>query len=329
MAQYVPAALAQVYDTPEYLPSDADVSHAPLMTNNPRTWTKNFSIEKEPDIEVRGDFQVGPAEFTDALNPGEQHTEQIQLTNRQGSQATYTITMEDFAPGDDKNPIILYNKEVGPYSARSWLAPAARRLQLEHGERAFMPVRISVPANASAGDHYVAVVISRDVPPSQQKSSGFVAVSRVAALFLITVKGDIVRDGQLDYFRSLYPAYWSLPIQFEMKYTNTGTVHVIPQGTIEIRNIFGVAVDEIPMKDWVILRGSSRLRQAEWNPTFALGYYRAVTHFQADTKTPIRELSTGFWVVPVFPLLIVLFVIFLVSLLVQLFMNRFEIRRRK
>ncbi len=317
----LPLARAQ-----DALPEPPVLTEEPLASDARAAWPVGFSIVPQTDIYFGDDFQLGPTRHVLSLAPGEEKRLEIQLTNRERTESSYTLLTEDFTSGDARNPIALFSRALGPFSARSWVTLPSRSVRLKSAERAYLPVTVRVPANASAGDHYTAVVIQRDLP--SEVPSGFNVVSRVASLLLITVEGDVVRDGSLQGLTSARGVYWSLPATFTAEYRNTGTVHLVPTGAVRIKNLFRAVVDEIPVRDWYVLRESSRLREIQWQPTFALGYYTATLSVTRGEGAPAEEQTVSFWVLPLLPVALVLLVIFLASFLVQVFFSRFEIRKK-
>ncbi len=283
-------------------------------------------VSQEGGIPMRNDFQVSPTRFVLDMDPGEERTIQISIISRSGEPYTFSTNAEDFA-ADEREDIVLFGDKDGPFSARAWVYPAMKSVQLNHGQRATIPVTIKVPDNAAVGDHYVAVLFQRD--PKKGPEPGFNIMARVGVLLLITVKGPMVRQGQLEQFKSLLPMYWWLPATLRLQYRNEGTVHLIPSGSVQIKNIFGITVDEIPVKDWFVLRNSTRSRLITWQPRFALGYYRATVMVKTAANPDVEQLSTSFWVIPVIPVAFALIAIFFVSFVVQIFFSRFEIRTKK
>jgi hypothetical protein len=288
----------------------------------------DMRINLQNNMPVVGDFTVGPARVFLEIPPGEERTVELQLTNREGRLSTYDFVTEDFDadPNREGTPIFYANEQEGLYTARTWITPEVRRLDLLHAERAFIRVTVKVPKDADAGDHQAALVVTRETATTTQ--GGFQIVPRVAALFIITVPGDIVQEGYITRLQPRHYVNWSLPVTLNLAARNTGTVHMDPVGTIVIRNIFGITVDEIPVKDWYILRDSSRQRDFQWKPLFGLGYYKATTDLQVFDRRPLEPVSAGFWIIPLLPVLILLFLIFLVSFLVQYVSARYEITRR-
>lgn len=286
------------------------------------------TISDQAGVEVRGDFQVGPTRFVLEMDPGEERIIEIQLTSREGEPRTYTLGIEDFSVTDDgTDSIQFYGNGAGPFSAKSWIDPAAWNIGINHGQRAFVPVKVTVPKNAAVGDHYSVVLFQRD--PKANQGGGFNLVARIGALLLITVKGDLVREGSMQGFSVGKQLNWSLPVQFALRYRNTGTVHLVPTGHIEISNLLGIPVDDIPVKDWYVLRNSLRQRDIAWQPKFALGYYTATLHLSSAGQQGETVQTVSFWVIPALPVLIVLLAIFAVSFLVQAFFSRFEIKKKR
>lgn len=284
-------------------------------------------INQEQGVEVRGDFILSPTRIVMELDPGEEETVEVQIVSREGEPRSYSVGVEDFSISDDgADNINFFGGSDGPFSARSWVTPAVSGLTLEHGQRAFFSVKVSVPLNASVGDHYSVVLFQR--LPGKDDGGGVSMVSRVGTLFLITVKGDLIREGSLQQFLVQRRLNWALPVGFTLQYRNTGTVHLVPQGHIEIRNIFGVIVDDIPVEDWYVLRNSIRRREIVWQPKFAFGYYRATLVLDAIDQETMR-VPASFWIIPAIPTAIIIISIFAVSFLVQAFFSRFELRKKK
>ena len=154
-------------------------------------------------------------------------------------------------------------------------------------------------------------------------------ISRVGALILLTVRGDTVTEGTLQQFSTSKRVYFALPAQFLIQYRNTGTVHIVPRGKIEIKNMFGITVDEIPLRDWYVLRSSTRRREIVWLPRFALGYYTAQLSISGVGGEPDIRIGAPFWVIPALPVLLAIIAIFGASFLVQIFFSRFEIKKKK
>ena len=177
-------------------------------------------------------------------------------------------------------------------------------------------------ANSPPRDRDAALVVQRDQTEEEKKAPGFQIIARVASLMLITVPGTVVQKGSLTSLRASAPVYFSYPVQLVLEGKNEGTVHFSPSGTIRIRNILGLVVDELPVQGWIILRHAVNTVTFDWKPRFALGRYTAAAEVTVLGQT--QTLTTSFWVIPALPVLLALLAIFLVSFLVQYFFSRFE-----
>jgi hypothetical protein len=282
-------------------------------------------LEFVEDVPVVGNFLVSPTKIVKTLKPGESLDTSVMVFNREGAEITYKITIQDFAPDSRTDDIQLYLDKDGPYSARSWVK-TVKEFTLKHGERATIPVSVSAPANASVGDHYTAIMIQHKEPSD---GVGIGLITQVGVLFLITADGNTIKEGNLESFFSRLPIFWSRKAVMGIKYKNTGTVHLAPDGMVRIRNIFGVVVDQIPFRDWFVYRESFRTREVTWKPRFALGRYTADLEFHdaAHPNEPVTA-SASFWILPIVPILVVLGTVFLLSLLTQIIISRFEIRKK-
>jgi hypothetical protein len=291
---------------------------------------KSLRINVQNDTPDLDDFVVGPTRFILPMKPGEERTVELQLTNRMGQNIDFELLTEDFFadPAQDGTPSFFEASLEGPYPARLWLIPELRTFTLHHADRAFLTVTVRVPADAEPGDHQAAVIVKQREPEGPQKS-GIAIVPRVASLFIVSVEGDVTRDASLVSLSSRKKLNWWLPVNMSLSAKNNGSVHFSANGLVEIRNLFGIVVDEIPVKNWIVLRNSGRTRDIVWSPRFALGRYTATTDLTLYTGMPTQQLRTSFWVIPMLPLLIILFVIFFISFVVQYFFSRFEIHRKR
>lgn len=289
-----------------------------LLPVNAWTQSPTILISQEPSLEVRGDIQAYPRRLVVELSPGETHTVEVAVQNRLGEAEQVSIHVEDFfAVEHEMSGIQFYGTSSGPYSARSWVKPQASSLWLAHGDQAFVPVKVTVPRGTKPGDYYAATLFQR----ASDTEAGL--VSRVASLLLITVKGESVRKGTVEDF-TVQPSFaWSLPVSFSLKYKNEGTVFAAPTGFVEIKNTLGIVVDQLPLKDWFVLRDSIRERDIAWSPAFALGRYTATLKAALPGEEPV-PVTVSFWVIPLIPLVIWMVGIFGVALGIQLYLSSYE-----
>jgi len=297
-----------------------------------------YKIEDLVDVRVEGDFTVGPGKTEVFLNPGEQITRELFITNRTGKAVDFRITLEDFKGSPTgETPLILLGDERGPYSLMDYLKPEIMEFTLGHGQRITIPVEISIPLDAEPGGRYGAALISA-LPFALEGEYGPGEVggqiritARVGSLFFVRVRGDVIEDGFLKLFRTAdgRKIYTRGPFSFEIISQNDGAVHLTPYGLIEIKNILGKKIGEIELEPWFVMPGSIRSRIVNFDKTWLFGYYTAVAKVNRGYQDIIDEKSYGFLVLPWQIIVPILVLIILLTLFFVWFFRKFEFRAKE
>ncbi len=295
-------------------------------------------IEDLTNVEVEGDFTIGPGKTEVFLDPGEETIREIKITNRTGRAVDFRITTEDFrGTATGETPLQLLGTERGPYSLVDYLDPETQEFTLGHGQRMILPVKISIPEDAEPGGRYGAVLVSALPPPlegeeAEERAKGQVRViGRIGSLFFVRVKGDVEEEGSLTGFKTAdnSQVYVKGPIDFELFYENTGSVHLNPYGKIEIKNVFGRKVGEMELDPWFTLPGSLRIRKVTFNREWMLGRYTATAQINRGYSDIIDEKEVVFWMIPWQILVPALLSIILLVVFFKWFFGKFEIRAKR
>ncbi len=194
------------------------------------------SIKREQipgsDIQL-GDFVVGPGKAEVVVKPGETVYKEITVTNRIDSNRSFEFHIEDMSgSADGKDAVVLLGDQDGPYSLKDYVSVPESIITLGLGERARIPVKITMPPNAEPGGYYGAVLVS--TVQTDQNGSEAIAqspiVARIGTLFFITVPGEAERDSSLVSFAALNNQWWFTkgPIPLGLTYENKGSIHLNP-----------------------------------------------------------------------------------------------------
>jgi len=196
-----------------------------------------------------------------------------------------------------------------------------------------IPVSINIPDDASPGGHYAAVLVGTQ-PPDLKGESGVAIGSVLSALFLVRVPGEVIEAGDIRDFYATRQFLDRPEVTLELRFENTGNVHIIPQGEIVIRNLWGKERGKIQINDTPnsgnVLPNSVRKFVFAWKGeahTLEFGPYTAVVTLAYGTevrKHLTRE--TTFWIVPWKPILATLLTLVL-SLWVIVYAIRRYVRR--
>lgn len=219
--------------------------------------------------------------------PEKAGTRSVHLKN--DSSAPITVSPKIYA-------VVSQNKfgfpELGNLSDNSqlkqWIAVMIDSpLKLAPQEEKDIPISVMVPEKTAAGGYYA--VVSWET----KREGGAIGLSPSPGVNIaISVPGTVTRKATLTQFSIEDQKGFglSLPIVFSVKVKNDGGVHFYPEGSVDIRNIFGSVVARVPIQvqknaqpvtttqehpNGSVLPGATRELYATWGHGFAFGYYRA------------------------------------------------------
>jgi hypothetical protein len=296
------------------------------------TFVSAYSITKV-EIENRNDFVVGPGKIEIFANPGETIRKTISVINRTNRRATYSVVTEDFMGSDRKDaPVVLLGEEESPYSFKSNLIPEVKQFSLNFSEKIDLPITIKIPEDAQPGGFYSSVIIASQPAAGSIEQTGARAISRVGVLFFVRVNGDVKEEGRVSDFRVTGERKLFIqgsPYNFEIQYNNTGTVHLVPFGNIEISNIFGKKIGEVKVDPYFSMPGSLRYREVVWDKDGLFGRYTAQLTINRGYGGNVDVVKIAFWVVPWNMIGIAVLIALAAYLLFYIFTRKFELRRRE
>lgn len=254
------------------------------------------------------------------LTPGETLQTKIKLYNETDKTVVVYSEVTGFtAEGEDGNPSYDFDAERIGLSA--WIEVPQTSISIEPGNSVEVPVKVNPPVGADPGGHYAVVFFSEN-PPSD--GSQLAIGTKIGTLYLANVEGDILESGKIAEFLSGKKMYNRLPVDFVVRFQNTGNIHLRPTGDITISNMFGKIADsaEVNVAKSAVLPGQIRKYEAawekevpqgtasgvwstfwqeylnEWN-NFAFGKYSATATLSAQGLVAVQDTATvSFWVIP-------------------------------
>lgn len=296
-----------------------------------------YEIQDLGDTPIIGDFVIGPAKAEVVVEPGTQKIVNVIVTNRMGDDRVFNLNIEDFTGSRNVDEsIVLLGDERGPYSLKDYLSFAEKSFILKHGQRATIPVTVSIPADAEPGGRYGSVLVTTTSKPAEGEAEagttmgGATVVSRIGALFFVRIPGEVEEEGTLQSFAVAGDKKFFLdgPVPFRLLYENNGSVYLNPYGEITIKNMLGETVGSLKVEPWFAMPDSLRLREVSWNRDFLLGRYTAEAKINRGYDDIIDEASVTFWVVPIKLVLSVFAGLLLLLLIIRFIGSRFEFRRK-
>ncbi|MEN9920587.1 MAG: hypothetical protein RL538_480 [Candidatus Parcubacteria bacterium] len=313
--------------------TSSNASSADVATETTDTQEKWYRSERiEGNIEV-GDFVVGPGRAEITLSPGETVVREITVTNRISDGRSFRLGVEDITgTSDGSAAVTLMDGEKGPFSIRDYITFPTDTFTLDLGERARIPVTITIPADAEPGGFYGSVLVSteRIAEGGEAAVSQTPIIARIGSLFFVTVRGDAEIGGETKSISTLDGKWWyeEGPINLGITYENTGSVHTNPYGELSVTNMFGEQVGFVELEPWFVLPKSLRTRDIVWDREFLFGRYTATAKINRGYEDKVDEVSTIFWVLP-WKIVAGIFVAFFVIIFfIRAFFRTFEFKRK-
>jgi hypothetical protein len=299
-----------------------------------------YNITQGQDIPVFNDFVVGPTRHEFFLKPGQTGIVEISVMNRLGREMQFKIGVEDFTGSyDPEQTVVLLGDTKGPYSLKDYVKPEITEFTLSHGQKIYFKVEVAIPEDAQPGGRYGALIVSTN--PSapalggepDSATAGIQIKTRIASLFFVRVAGEVEEKGFLKSFqltnRPRQGFYNAGPIKFGIAFQNDGSVHLVPYGIIEIRNLLGKKVGEVKVDPYFAMPSSLRTREVSWDKSWLFGGYKATLFLNRGYKDVVDQMSLSFWVIPWKVLLAIVVVAVIFALFFWFVVRKIEIRVKK
>lgn len=280
---------------------------------------------------------ISPAKIVLSADPGQTITTIMRVRNDMEQTLDFYPSFDGYTAKGEEPIFFISNIDLP-----TWIKTDPPMLTLEPGEKGTVSILINVPKDADPGGHY-AVIFWAAVPPERKGEGGVGMVTKVGALVLLEVSGNVIESAELNNFKAPAKFFTRLPVSFTFELKNTGTVHLMPQGKVVIQNTLGrtSAILEVNPGLYHALPNTTRtFYVANWEPKggmpkiegegfisalkreiagFALGYYRANLNLEYGNGKEIKtaKASFGFWVLPwrvlIFITLILAIILFLLT----------------
>ena len=200
----------------------------------------------------------------------------LELEMQPGTETTVVVNLDYHAVGENSQPVRIVaslndwtidrdgqvrfeRANTLPNSASSWLIYSPAETTVIPGNLHAIRVTVSVPKDATPGDHLTALIIEQrpDNIKLNQNRRQMVIRYRMGAVFYIKVP-QLRRQGSLESLRAEATAD-SLVVTPLLK--NAGNSVIRPLTSLKVTNVAGVAVAELPQKESLPLLGGAELAQ--------------------------------------------------------------------
>jgi hypothetical protein len=219
---------------------------------------------------------------------------------------SYHLRVADFGALDETGGIAFSGASTSSvsqkYALASWLSLEKDTVEIAAGESQSVRVTVENRESLSPGGHYGAVIATSLADPSTAKSPS-VAVTQ-AFSSLIFVK----KTGGETYGLTLAETHaktglFRLPASAELRFQNTGNVHVVPRGLVEVWDPRGRVVGRGVINEGsaIVLPESFRRLASSISPiltSWLPGRYQLVVTYRYDGSGKSQEAAQPFWFIP-------------------------------
>jgi len=233
---------------------------------------KSFSQEGSSRIALT------PLTFELTAQRGESVSERIRVMNSSfENNLDVKMEVEDMFPEGEEGRVILEatDEDLDVLAISRWVTFEPEEFTLSPREEKSVKFTINVPRDADAGGHYMGILAG--APPARVEGTGVGIVHRIASLVLLTVPGEMEEELSVVDFNVLQKYYEHGPVTFVSRFENTGTVHLMPDAHITVRDILGREIAVIPVEKRNVLPGAVRKIETAWNADWLFGgFYTAI-----------------------------------------------------
>jgi hypothetical protein len=245
-------------------------------------------------------LQISPALTEINVDPGESASlENFEIFNPSNSVEEVRLVPQDIVIVDETGTISLAEERDDRYSLAAWLKVKPETVTLRPRDHQTLEVVLAVPADAEPGGHYGALfALSKGTKPLTIPDTRLGVQAGVAAPILLRVNGPVSTTGEIVEFRQV-PFLNLGPVDFLIRFKNTGTIHYQPHGFIEIFDFFGNKAATVAVDERRAFPETVRQLTARWNRLLLVGRYRAVaTIFYGLEGERQDTAAIEFWAFP-------------------------------
>ncbi len=246
----------------------------------------------------------GRLQFDYELSPREAITDWVSVSNVGRKPLRLSLYATDaFTAADGGFALLL--KDQPAEDVGTWIKLPMRELTLPVGKRADIPWRLTVPANAKAGDHIGGLIASVTEQQVNQSGQRVEVERRVAARVYLRVPGQLTPGARIttvnaSYDGGLGPA--GGPVTVTYRIANTGNVRLSGKARVQLTGPAGIRLANSEVIDVPELLPDSEIRVTRrFDSILPAGRINALVVFNPRTTTgelPGTSRSAGVWAMP-------------------------------
>ncbi|MHB8893847.1 MAG: hypothetical protein ACYC99_01540 [Candidatus Geothermincolia bacterium] len=280
------------------------------------------------------DLMVFPAKVELGGTPGTSQEFEINVRNLGPQAETMTVYFNDYFIKAN-NDFVFQKPGHYSYSCSNWLSTDTPTMVVPSGQTVAKTFTLQVPPQAEPGGHYGVIFFEQAPPPG---SPPVRARPRIGSLMLVTVPGQIIRQGDIKSVSMTSTWFWparKLPFLPRRKVTarivfyNSGNVHLTVKGSLSYKASFGWGSGKVEFSEITVLPKTTRYLQADIPDPPLVGSFKIKAGVQYGPSLDVfdtTKVAAGSF--NMYPLSLMLLLLVLAAIVVALFMLRGWRKRR-
>lgn len=225
--------------------------------------------------------------FVHTITPGGTVTDAVRLINNTPDTKTLKVYAVDSVVSS--GGAFACAQETEPKAGSgSWINLSKSEVTLESLTNEVVPFTLTLPENASTGEHNACIVVQeKEAPGANEGKTGVVLSFRTGIRVAILVPGEIVRQLEIGTIGATKKENGD--ITFKPTVKNTGNVSIDANVNVEIKNLIGLTSAKLG-GEYPVLRGEESEYNLDFKKPFWGGWYKAYYSVQYD---PSLEAGVG------------------------------------
>lgn len=219
--------------------------------------------------------------FSLSAKPGEERSLEINLGNLLDKKQLVSLVANDLSI-EENNRLDLLVTQNSLFGMRDWISAPEQKWILEPKETKKIILTVKVPKEATVGSHYAGIFF-RALPEIQGGNFQDVLVgAQIGVYVLLNVPGAVVGGGKINSFQA--PVIAKAQTDLQVEFENTGNIHYIPHGEIDIKNLLSQKTQKIELEKHFVFPGKKYTFENNWQAGSVWGIYSARAYFVDGNK---------------------------------------------
>lgn len=224
-------------------------------------------------------LSISPAIYETKFEQGKVTNYIFELTNKLDKTVAIKSYIRLFGASDELGGMDIFDKsDSDRLSPQNWVKIIEPNFVLKPNGSRQIKVQFSPPADLPPGGHYAILFFEPQVKEQEKPSSVINVGGRIGALLFLTAAGDIKESGAVASFHTAAWQIWRTPLQFVVRFQNSGNVHLRPQGKIMVTNLVTRSKREVEVPQFTVLPQKTRRQEVE----NSIGKYPAIYRAKLD-----------------------------------------------